>query len=189
MDIIYRFDFAILDALQKIHCTLLNYLMAFFTYISEGGAIWIAAAIVMLFFAKTRRAGCSVTLALVFELLVNEQLIKNLVQRTRPFVMNPEIDTIVHRPSSYSFPSGHTCTAFAAATAIFMFDKRLGTAAYITAALIGFSRNYFYIHYPTDVLCGALLGILLGFIASRIVQAIYSRITRRKQSAPEHLDQ
>jgi undecaprenyl-diphosphatase len=179
MDIIYRFDFAILDALQKIHCTFLNCLLAFFTYIGEGGAVWIAAAVIMLICKKYRKAGCAVSLALLFELIFNEQLIKKLIKRTRPFILNPAIDTIVHRPSSYSFPSGHTCTAFAAATAIFLHDKKLGTAAYITAAVIGFSRNYFYIHYPTDVLCGAAIGIIFGVAAVKTVHFAEKKISCR----------
>ncbi len=182
MSVINEIDFSILDALQSIHFAVLNYIMAFFTYIGEGGAVWIAAAIALMFFKAKRPAGISAALALIFELIFNEGIIKNIFRRTRPFMINTAVDTIVHRPSSYSFPSGHTCSAFAAATAIFCFDKRLGTIAYITAALIGFSRNYFYIHYPTDVLCGALLGILLGLAAACIIKAfIRSRGKRRGQ--------
>lgn len=181
MDIIYRIDFAILDALQNIHCAALNVFFAFFTYIGEGGAVWIAAAVIAAIFAKTRKMSVSVFTALIFELIVNEKLIKNLVARARPFTVNPAIDTIVHRPSSYSFPSGHTCSSFAAATVIFMYNRKLGIAAYAVAALIGFSRNYFYIHFPTDVLCGALVGIILGFAAVKLVEAVFNRCRSRRE--------
>lgn len=185
MDIIYNFDFAILDALQRIHCTVLNVILAFFTYIGEGGAVWIAAALLMLCFAKTRKISLPVILALVMELIINENIIKQLVRRTRPFVMNPDIDTIVHKPSSYSFPSGHTCTAFAAATAIFMHNKKMGIAAYAVAVLIAFSRNYFYIHFPTDVICGAILGAAIGFCSVKITKFADSKIRRNKNQTLE----
>jgi undecaprenyl-diphosphatase len=185
MDIIYKIDFAILDALQKIHCAPLDYLMAFFTYLGNGGFLWIAAAAVLLIFRKTRKQGFAVALALIFELIFNEKIIKHIFARTRPFVLNPTVDTVISQPSSYSFPSGHTCTAFAAATAIFFYDRRLGTVAYAAAALIGFSRNYFYVHFPTDVLCGALLGILLGFAAAKIIRAVSERISSRASSDSE----
>ena len=186
MDIINSIDFAILDALQKIHFALLNYIMAFFTYIGEGGAVWIAAALILMFIRSKRPAGFAAALSLIFELIFNENILKHIFHRTRPFLINTSIDTIVHRPSSYSFPSGHTCSAFAAATAIFCFDKRLGTIAYIVAALIGFSRNYFYIHYPTDVLCGALFGVLLGLAAAALIKAF---IRRRQTSSSTDRDQ
>ncbi len=110
----------------------------------------------MLFFAKRRLTGCTVLTALLLELLLNEHLVKKLIRRPRPFTLQPALDTVIPHPGSFSFPSGHTASSFAAATAIFMYDKKLGTAAYIVAALIGFSRNYFGVHYPTDVLAGAL---------------------------------
>ena len=117
MDIIYEIDFAILDALQKIHSGVLNVIMAFFSFIANGGAVWIAAAALLLLFKKYRTAGVAVFLSLIIELVLNEKIIKPLVARPRPFTLNPEIDTIISQPSSYSFPSGHTCSSFAAATA------------------------------------------------------------------------
>lgn len=182
MQAIYDFDFAVLDALQKIHCTFLNYFLAFFTYIGEGGAVWIAATVIMLIIPKQRKAGIAAASALTVHLVLNEWIIKNIVRRPRPFTLNPNIDTIVHKPSSYSFPSGHSCSSFAAATVIFCFDKRLGIVAYVTAALIAFSRNYFYIHFPTDVICGSLEGIILGVLASLAVKKLTGSDSDREVS-------
>jgi undecaprenyl-diphosphatase len=147
-------------------------LLAAFTYIGEGGAVWIAAAIIMTAVKKTRTGGIYVAVALVYEFIANEVLLKNIIARTRPFVLNPNIDTIVSQPTSYSFPSGHSCSAFAAATAIFMYNKRAGAIAYAVSAVIGFSRCYFYIHFPTDVICGAIFGVILGYAAVGTVKVL-----------------
>lgn len=170
MNAIYDIDFAILDALQKIHCPALDIILAAFTYIGQAGAVWIIASIIFLCIKSRRGAGIAVLASLALEVVLNERIIKHIVKRPRPFTLHPWVDTVVHQPSSWSFASGHSCSSFAAATAIFCFDKRLGAAAYAIAALIAFSRNYFYIHYPTDVLCGALLGVLIGAAAAFAVK-------------------
>ena len=188
METITRLDLAVLDSLQKLHCAFLNAFFSFFTYIGDGGAVWILAAILLMCFKKYRKTGVCVSLALIMEVLLNEKIIKELVRRPRPFTLRPEIDTIVHRPSSFSFPSGHTCSSFAAATVIFMYNKRLGIAAYAVAALIGFSRNYFFIHYPTDVICGALFGMIYGIAAVMIVRGISGAVSRRSSSTGDSQD-
>lgn len=175
MDTIYAIDFAILEALQSIHSRALDIILAAFTYVGTAGVIWAAAAL-MLFAARKRAASLAVVIALALEGLVNELIVKHIFHRPRPFVLHPWVDTVVHQPSSWSFPSGHSCAAFAAASAIFCFDKRLGAAAYAIAAVIGFSRNYFYIHFPSDVLCGALLGVLLGTAAAFTAKRLYPQL-------------
>lgn len=180
MDAVYNFDFAILDALQKIHCTVLNAVLAAFSYIGEGAAVWLAAALILALIPREnrdpecphrgRKAAIATVISLLVHLALNEHLIKNLVKRPRPFTLHPYVDTIIHKPSSFSFPSGHSCSSFAAATAIFCFNKKAGIAAYVVAALIAFSRIYFYIHFPTDILCGALEGVLIGVLTSAAVK-------------------
>lgn len=184
MDAVYRFDFSVLEALQEIHSPVLDVIMKFFTYAGNGAIIWAAAAVILLCIKRTRHIGNGLFIAMALDGIINELIIKNLVQRDRPFVQNPLVDTIVGQPSSYSFPSGHTCTAFASATVIFFFNKRWGIVAYVTAALIGFSRNYFYIHFPTDVLCGALEGLILGTAAVLILTRFFIKRVEDKP-APE----
>ena len=179
MNSITQLDLSLLEALQRLHCRALNVFFGAFTYMGEAGDLWILAGIVMLFFAKRRRAGCTVLTALLLELLLNEHLVKKLIRRPRPFTLQPALDTVIPHPGSFSFPSGHTASSFAAATAIFMYDKKLGTAAYIVAALIGFSRNYFGVHDPTDVLAGALFGVLIGLLAFAIVKGVSRLFSRR----------
>lgn len=92
-----------------------------------------------------------------------------LVARTRPYdLLGYEI--LVRRLGDYSFPSGHTSASFAAATAIYAIDRRWGAAAYVLAALIGFSRLYLGVHFPTDVLAGAVVGILAAKAAQCLLE-------------------
>ena len=79
-------------------------------------------------------------------------------------------EILVRRLGDYSFPSGHTSASFAAATAIYAIDRRWGAAAYVLAALIGFSRLYLGVHFPTDVLAGAVVGILAAKAAQCLLE-------------------
>ena len=78
----------------------------------------------------------------------------------------------------YSFPSGHSSASFAAAVSIFMWRKKEGSAALVLAALIAFSRLYFTVHYPTDVLVGTITGALYGVAAYFIVKALMNKVPK-----------
>jgi Membrane-associated phospholipid phosphatase len=102
--------------------------------------------------------------------LINNDIVKVLVARPRPFQEWSNLHILIPKPKGFSFPSGHTSSSFAAAGAIyFSGNKKWSIPALILAALIGFSRLYFGVHYPTDVICGALLGFLISFVLSKLV--------------------
>ena len=157
---ITQIDFSILDFIQEnLKCDFLDWLMVLLSRLGEGGILWFAIAIPMLFFKKSRTCGVVMILSMGVTLLLGEFLFKNLVGRVRPCNINTDIEMLVKRPSSYSFPSGHTSASFASATTVFQWNKKVGVLALVLAVLVAFSRLYNYVHFPTDVLAGALFGI------------------------------
>lgn len=155
-----------LDWMQTLHSHELDYLMVAVTSLGNGGILWISFAVLLLLHPKTRKAGLAVAASLMLELICCNLILKPLVARPRPFDINAEICLLISRPADYSFPSGHTGASFAAASALFFQKNRLWMPAGLLATLIAFSRMYLYVHYPSDVLAGALLGVMLGWLGS-----------------------
>lgn len=165
-----------LDFLQTLHTPLLDKILAFITSLGNAGIIWIVLAVVLLILPKTRKTGIIVAAALLADLVLCNLILKNLVSRVRPYDVNTAIAILIKKPLDFSFPSGHTAASFAAMTALFLAKmKKAWIAALVLAVLIAFSRLYFYVHYPTDVLGGAVVGILSGIIGYAIVEKIDKR--------------
>jgi undecaprenyl-diphosphatase len=95
-----------------------------------------------------------------------------VVQRIRPSADIPEINMLIAKPLSYSFPSGHAASSFAVAGVLSKYFKKYAPEFLGLASLIAFSRLYLYVHYPTDVLAG----IILGLICSRIIIYIFNKM-------------
>lgn len=164
-------DLSILDWIQEhLRCAFLDTVTPWITMLGDGGVVWILLALILLAIPRTRKLGLAVTAALVVDLLLCNVLIKPLVARTRPFVLRPEIKLLIAPPRDYSFPSGHTAASFAAVGALFFAKSRGWIPALILAVAIGFTRMYLYVHYPTDVLAGAVLGIFCGAIGALIMK-------------------
>ena len=168
---IMNLEFCILDGIQTLRTPAGDVLMPFITSFGNGGVIWIVLTVILLLIPKTRKTGLILGAALILDGILCNLLLKNLVRRIRPCDINDAVRLLIPYPSDYSFPSGHTAVSFAAASALyFAGEKYLWKAALVLAAFIAFSRMYLYVHYPTDILGGALLGILCGYLGCRIVQ-------------------
>lgn len=152
---------------------LMSPLVKAITTLGNGGAIWILLTIIVLILPRTRKIGCMMFVALLGTLLVNNILLKNLVARIRPYEVLENLTILIPKPGEYSFPSGHSGSSFAVACVMFrQLPKRYGIPALILAALIGLSRLYVGVHYPSDVLFGAIDGIAIGLAAEAIVEKI-----------------
>lgn len=178
MEAIHNIDFGILDFLQTLHNDVLDFIMSVFTHAGDNGYVWIGICILLLCIPKTRKIGIYLAITLIVEVVLNDGIIKGIIARERPFLQRTGIETIIKQPSGYSFPSGHSASSFAAATAIFLHNKRLGIGAYVLAAFIAFSRLYFYVHFPTDVICGSLFGILIGFTVNKLLKFIEKKMKK-----------
>lgn len=176
-----EFEIKILDFIREhLACPFLDAVMPVITSLAKGGIIWIIAAVLLLIFKKTRKTGVSVALALIGGLIIGNLILKNVVGRIRPYDFNEGIEILVARLSDFSFPSGHTLASFEAATVLMIRDKRLGVPALVLAVIIAFSRLYLYVHYPTDVLAGIILGVFIGIFACKAVDKLESRLSARK---------
>jgi undecaprenyl-diphosphatase len=172
-----QIDFGILDFIRNnISNPILDIVMPIITYIGTGGILWIAIALAMMISKKYRKTGFKLALALILELLVCNILLKNVVARTRPFDINTSIDIIIPKPTDFSFPSGHTTASFATAVVLMLSEKkRIWIPTLVLAVLIAFSRLYLYVHFPTDVLGGIILGTVLAFVSAKTVDLIYRK--------------
>lgn len=168
-----EFDF--LYSLQNMHCEWLDKLMVmvFNDIVGSKGQLWAILGIILLVIPKTRKAGISVILSYAFAFLIGDVILKDLIARPRPCAIDETVTLLISRPTSFSCPSVHSMLAFASATAVFWFHKKSGIAALIFAALVGFSRMYFFVHFPTDVLFGAVLGFAIGTAVNCIVKRIH----------------
>jgi Membrane-associated phospholipid phosphatase len=147
---------------EHIRSAFLDPIMHFFTLIGEAGIVWIVLGLLLLLHPKTRKGGFFMLLCLLAGFLLNNILIKNLIQRPRPYVTIPALISAVGEVSEWSFPSGHTCSSFTCATALALSFGKKGALAFIPALLISLSRIYVGVHYPSDIICGALLGALVA---------------------------
>lgn len=185
-DSFLQFDLSVFQWIQGIHNEFLDTLMKGITTLGNAGAIFIVLGLVLLFTKKYRKAGVSVLVALLVMLICNDLFLKEFFARPRPFNLfesNPEkyafwgevyvYPGIISEPTSFSFPSGHTASAFAAAFALLWHDKKLGIPVTIFAAIMGFSRIYVQVHYCTDVLFGVLVGGICALIAVLIVKFLF----------------
>ncbi|MBE7059054.1 MAG: phosphatase PAP2 family protein [Ruminococcaceae bacterium] len=174
-------EFAVLDFISEtFSCKPMDVIMKAITFLGEAGWLWIALGVAFLFFKKTRKMGATVLGALIFSLLLCNITLKPIVARIRPYDIKEGIDLIIGKPSDFSFPSGHTSASFAAAVAIFACNKKWGIWAVVLAAIIAFTRLYLYVHFPTDVLAGMLLGTLCAVISYYIVKFIWQKTVKKE---------
>ncbi len=178
------FEFQILNYIQDhFRSGLMDALMSTVSIMGKLSWCWVVLAIILLIIKKTRKCGITLALDVVFNLVASSLIIKPLVSRMRPCVLNRTVQVLSSIPFDGSFPSGHTLFAFGAATVIFIYNKGLGLLAYLFACVMGFSRMYLYMHFPTDVLFGGILGIIFAVVVYSLQQSFMRKGGRRLKNA------
>jgi undecaprenyl-diphosphatase len=160
-----------------------SFLDAAMPYVSDlgnMGAVWIVFSLILVANRKYRNIGIMCLAALILTTVIGEGLLKNIIQRPRPFAQFPSIQPLISEPSSFSFPSGHTGSSFAAATVIARNLKKVAIPALTLAAAVAFSRLYLMVHYPSDILGGIILGVACAVCAEILVKK-YLRMKEMKR--------
>ena len=229
-DSFLSFDLGVFEWIQSIQSPILTSIMVVITTLGDEGIIFIAAGLVLFATKKYRKVGLAMLISLVVVLILNNLVLKEMLERVRPFyifdleglladkqafidagrlgkfdVMVEKIQALtekypemaadwiakyqypdfVEKLTSFSFPSGHSSSAFAACAAILFLNRKIGIPAMVFAALMGFSRIYVEVHYCTDVIGGALVGIIYAVIGVLIAKAVYPLVEKVLASIKE----
>ena len=161
MEIIVEFDKTVVRFIsENINSQMLDYIMRFVSSMGDMGALWFGIAFTLIFMGgEKRKAGYLMLASFALEAVMCNVVLKPSIARIRP---NDALglELIIKKPTDYSFPSGHTAAAFASATSLYLSDKEKGKFLFIPAILTAISRVYLLVHYPTDVIAGAIIGII-----------------------------
>lgn len=165
----YAFDWDVLYWIQEYMKNAFNdFLMPKLTMLGEVGAVWIIICLILLFTKKYRRGGIMLAVGLLLGVLIGNAVLKNLVARPRPCWLDENIQMLIAIPKDYSFPSGHTLSSVIAATILTKVNKKFAWFAVPLAAVIAFTRLYLFVHFPTDIIAGLVLGIIIGLFVSLV---------------------
>ncbi len=183
-EFIINIDKTILYWIQDtLQCAFCDKFFVIATYFGEKGIFWLLSAILLIVFPKTRKIGITALAAIAVSFVLSQLVIKNIVGRVRPFEYfdwNLAL-MLVDIPHDSSFPSSHTSVSVAAGLAILFCDKKFGIPAVIIAVLVAFSRLYLFVHYPSDVLAGIILGTIVAVAAYFVVGKILKNIEDKKK--------
>lgn len=187
------FDHAILEFFHSLAVWADWFFTPFFKFITlfgEEGIPCIIFGIVLLFFKKTRKAGACVLAAIILGWIVVNLSVKPLVARPRPYLSGVEdfynwwLAAGGPEMSEFSFPSGHTNVVAATMTAFcFVMGKRWIAPCAVFSVLMGMSRIYLMVHYPTDVIGGLVCGFVAGVLGWLIVDLIYKKVVPKFKKA------
>lgn len=174
-------ELQILDWIQMIRTPFGDVAFPLISKLGNAGAVWLLLGGVLLIYPKTRKSGAILMLALCVDAIVTNGILKPLIARIRPCDVNTAIKLLIPKPNDFSFPSGHTAASFAAVAALYLAgEKKLWKPALVLAVLIAFSRMYLYVHYPSDILGGIVVGIVSGYAGSLVVKMVSDRRERNR---------
>ena len=188
----HGFDYAILSAIHAFALAagdVMAFLMRAITMLADHGYGMIALGLVLFCFKRTRKLGLAALFGIAVGALITNVTIKPLVERIRPY-KHPEYEAMWREllwsleESEKSFPSGHTTSAMAAMLGIFLAsnNKKRFWPVLIFPFLMGFTRLYFVVHYPTDVLGGLVAGALGGLGGFGLICLLYRFLDKHREN-------
>lgn len=188
------FDKAILTFAHNMHESVLGPFFDWFftaiTHLGDAGIFFILLSIALIVPKKTRKIGIAMMIGIIIGSLITNFMLKTLIARPRPYVDESSIfyqwwlDVGFGPAREFSFPSGHTTVAFSSLSVlVFMAKKRWSIPAIMLASIVGFSRNYIFVHYPSDVIGGIIVGLFSAFIAYLIVKKIGEKTANKTSRA------
>lgn len=164
MGLFTSFELKILDAIQNIRNPFLDGLMVNISSLGNVGIIWIGFIIIMLGTKEYKTTAKLIIVAFLANLIIVNLLVKNIVDRTRPYELVNNFKLLIPPLSDGSFPSGHSSFAASFASITFFMGKTklIKYFPLTLAILIAFSRLYLYVHFPSDVISGLVIGFLIS---------------------------
>ena len=186
LEFIQAFDDSITYFINDhMHNSVTQTIVPIITHLGTGGVIWIISGLLLTIKRKTRPIGVMMLLSLIVAAIVGNLMIKPIFNRTRPYLANDDLMLLIGAPMGSSFPSGHSISSFASATALFLRKKSVGIVALVFAFMIAFSRVFLFVHYFTDVLVGSLLGVVTAILLEKFfgekIDALLEKIPPRKE--------
>jgi undecaprenyl-diphosphatase len=178
MSYLLSIDNSVLNLLSSgIKNRVFDRIMPIITNSNNHGEIWMAISIILIINKNTavRRVGISMIIAVAVGYLLGDMIIKNITCRTRPISELYNFKFLISLPKSYSFPSGHTTSSFAAFGVCWFMKAKYKYWVLLLSVLIAFSRLYLHVHYPSDVLGGIILGLTSAKIGVSIVETYFRR--------------
>ncbi len=163
-------DVAIITFIQNhFHCGFTDSVFPIITALGNAGAVWLVIGTCLIITKKYRAYGFLIFAALALTYTLGDLVIKPIVARPRPFTEFPGRILLIPAPGSYSFPSGHAGSSFSGATVLWHANRKFGIPAFTLAVLIAFSRIFLFVHYPSDVLAGAVLGVSCALLVIHLL--------------------
>lgn len=165
-------ELTILEWIQVLRNPILDVFFSIYTRLGDTGEIWFLVMIVTAFNKKTRYMSLLALCAILIEVVSVEGILKPIFMRQRPFEVH-QIDLLIGHPHGSSFPSGHSASSFAVAGIYFFKNFKYKWVLMFMAALMAFSRLYHFVHYPSDVLVGSIIGMLIAYIIVKVSNKVF----------------
>ena len=164
-------EFEILESIHRFtRSDVLDFLVPRISWFGNGGLIWIVLAIVLLATKKYRRTGIALSAGLILCLILGNMFLKPIIARPRPCWIFDVQSMLIQIPEDYSFPSGHTYSSFLSAFVILTQSRKWGIVTLLVAVIMAFTRLYLFVHFPTDIFGGIILGTVIFFIVRKILR-------------------